>query len=201
VFNQPNTLTDPSGEVIPLIVWAGIALLGGGTAGVHYANHERDKAFQAGSDSNGIINYDNIDHRRYKRADYIGAVSEPVAFTGAAVAAAPVLGLGATSAYAFAPTSTVLVGGTLTTLGTVGAVSETALIYSSYDDLDGPERVRRIGNLAGPLLGGGLASNGIPRTTHFEYALNAGLLRGQLNFSLNNSIAPRIQTGLGRRIK
>ncbi len=94
--NSPDNATDPSGNVIPIIVWAGLAVAGVGVGVTNYYANEADIAtggtgYLPGlTEDRGAIR--QIDQQRYQSAMAGVGVGLAVTGLGASLIAAPVLG-------------------------------------------------------------------------------------------------------------
>jgi RHS repeat-associated protein len=178
VFNAPTIYTDPSGQILPLLVIGGVLLAGAGIGGLHYAASRYDCAREHYL-SRPIEQWTpevQAEYRDYVRTtDWIAAGSEVAGWTGVSMVATPYLSYGSGYLWSAGGTGgrifvgTVGVGG----LGSMGYGGYT--IYRDWGMMEGPERFRRVGNLAGPtLVGLGVG----PRYFH------QGLIAGRPTYNL-----------------
>lgn len=190
VSNAPTNHTDPTGEIIPILVGVGIAL--GGIGGLLYTaeryNHASDHYMSMSAEQ--WTPEAQAEYNSYvTNTRWIGAASQVAAVTGISMVAAPVAGFGAGYAWA--------AWGTAGRIG-VGALGVGGLGLTGYDaytiardwnQMDGPERFGRIGSLVGPLAVGGLFG---PR--YFR----AGLLAGRGNPAPTTGLTPGVPSSFSR---
>ena len=170
-FNNPVQFTDPSGEILPLLI-VGVALALGGTGGLYYAANRYDNASATylSLPANQWTPAVQAEYQSYIRTtDYIAAGSEVAGVTGISMVATPVMGYGSGYLWSAGGTGGRLFVGTMGVGGLGSAGYGGYRIASNWNNLSGPERLRQTGNLAGPLLVGSCFG---PR--YFQQGLIAG---------------------------
>jgi len=174
----PTVYTDPSGQILPIFVIGGVALALGGIGGLHYAASRYDYAREHYL-SRPIHQWTpevQAEYRDYVRTtDWIAAGSEVTAVTGISMVAMPYLSYGSGYLWSAGGTGGRILVGTAGAggLGSMGYGGYT--IYRDWNMMEGPERFRRVGKLAGPtLVGLGVG----PRYFH------QGLIAGRPTYNL-----------------
>jgi RHS repeat-associated protein len=153
VFNAPTVFTDPSGQIIPLLVIGGVLLAGAGIGGLHYAASRYDYAREHYL-SRPIDQWTpevQAEYRDYVRTtDWILAGSEVTAVTGTSMVATPYMAYGSGYLWTAGGTSGRILVGTAGAGGLSYAGHDGYTIIRDWGVMEGPERFRRVGNLAGP---------------------------------------------------
>jgi len=210
-LSGPGTYTDPTGELIPLIVLAFLGLGALGTGAVYFGNFERELALDAGRTPYGI-DYNRVDWAKYRRADWIGATGEIAAFSGISggLAWAAPAGLGALLAISRPVGIGAGVG--LAGYGAFGAYRagrEAYDIYQNWGEMDALGRFHRVGMLLGPLAAGSVSAAGLgPRATLRQGFFAGGRARlpvgrwlgRKIGLPMAQRIADRITTAFERDI-
>jgi hypothetical protein len=160
VFNNPTTLTDPTGEIVPvivgtLVVFGGVGLLEWASCRYKYATD-----YYLGKPLSEWSPELQEELRRYVRqTDWIAACGEVAGYTGVTMVGSPYLGkmIADTWAYngACHELGKLLVI-SMASFGSCEVIGEGIDIYRQWDLLTPPDRFRRVGDLGGPLFAGGL---------------------------------------------
>jgi hypothetical protein len=160
VFNNPTALTDPTGEIVPvivgtLVVFGGVGLLEWATCRYKYATD-----YYLGKPLSEWSPELQEEFRRYVRqTDWIAACGEVAGYTGVTMVGSPYLGkmIADTWAYngACHELGKLLVI-SMASFGSCEVIGEGIDIYRQWDLLTPPDRFRRVGDLGGPLFAGGL---------------------------------------------
>ncbi|MFQ3649979.1 MAG: RHS repeat-associated core domain-containing protein [Gemmataceae bacterium] len=155
VFNAPTIYTDPSGQILPLLVIGGVLLAGAGIGGLHYAASRYDYAREhyLSRPIQQRTPEVQAEYREYVRTtDWIAAGSEVTAVTGISMVATPYLGYGSGYLWTAGGTGGRILVGTAGVGGLGYAGYDGYTIVRDWDTMEGPERLRRVGDLAGPTL-------------------------------------------------
>ena len=158
--NNPVRYTDPSGEIIPLLVVGGVALVGVALVGLAYAAYRYEHAQTAylsrpASEWTPEVRTEFQDY--VKTTEWIASGSTVVGALGIWLVATPVLAASMAGWWGIGLFGKFVVGGFFVTgLGSAGY--EGYSIYRDWGQMSGPQQFERVGLLAAPFVAGGLYS-------------------------------------------